>query len=39
MQESLTERIQELEKRISGAEDSIKNIDTTKKMQNAKRPP
>jgi hypothetical protein len=27
----------EIEERISGAEDSIGNMDTTKKMQNAKR--
>jgi predicted nucleic acid-binding Zn-ribbon protein len=31
-------RIQEIEERISGAKDSIENIDTTiKKMQNAER--
>jgi hypothetical protein len=34
---SITNRIQEMEERISGVEDSIENIDTTKKMQNAKR--
>jgi prefoldin subunit 5 len=34
----ITNRIQEMEERISGAEDSIGNIDTTiNKMQNAKR--
>jgi hypothetical protein len=34
---SITNRIQETEERISGAEHSIENIDTTiKKMQNAK---
>ena len=34
---SITNRIQEIEERISGAEDSIENIDTTvKEMQNAK---
>jgi hypothetical protein len=27
--ESITNRIQEIEKRISGAEDTIENIDTT----------
>jgi predicted nucleic acid-binding Zn-ribbon protein len=32
---SITNRIQELEKRISGAEDTIENIDTTVK-ENAK---
>jgi TolA-binding protein len=36
--ESIGNRIQEMEQRISGAEDSIENMDTTiKKMQNAKR--
>jgi hypothetical protein len=35
---SISNRLQEREERISGAEDSIENIDTTiKKMQNAKR--
>jgi TolA-binding protein len=37
---SITNRIQEMEDRISGAEDSIENMDTTIKkckMQNAKR--
>jgi predicted nucleic acid-binding Zn-ribbon protein len=39
---SISNRIQEMEERISGAEDSIENIGTTikiksKKMQNAKR--
>ena len=35
---SISNRIQEMEERISGAEDSIENICTTiKKMQNAKR--
>jgi prefoldin subunit 5 len=34
---SITNRIQEMEERISGAEDSIENMDTTKKIQNAKR--
>jgi predicted nucleic acid-binding Zn-ribbon protein len=35
---SITNRIQEIEERISSAEDTIENIDTTaKKMQNAKR--
>ena len=34
---SISNRIQEMEERISGAEDSIENISTTKKMQNAKR--
>jgi hypothetical protein len=33
---SMTNRIQEIEERISGAEDTIENIDTIKKMQNAK---
>jgi predicted nucleic acid-binding Zn-ribbon protein len=34
---SITNRIQEIEERISVAEDSIENIDTqSKKMQNAK---
>ena len=34
----ISNRIQEMEERISGAEDSIENICTTiKKMQNAKR--
>jgi predicted nucleic acid-binding Zn-ribbon protein len=34
---SITNRIQEIEERPSGAEDTIENIDTTvKKMQNAK---
>jgi hypothetical protein len=34
---SITNRIQEIEERISGAEDTRENIDTTKKMRNAKR--
>ena len=34
---SISNRIQELEERISGVEDSIGNMDTSKKMQNAKR--
>ena len=36
---SISNRIQEMEERISGAEDSIENIGTTikKKTQNAKR--
>ena len=35
---SITNRIQEIEERISGAEDTIANIDTTvKEKQNAKR--
>ena len=34
---SISNRIQEMEERISGAEDSIENIGTTKKMQNAER--
>jgi hypothetical protein len=29
---SISNRIQEMEERISGAEDSIENMDTTKKM-------
>jgi hypothetical protein len=34
---SITNRIQQIEKRISGTEDSIENIDTTgKEMQKAK---
>jgi hypothetical protein len=33
---SISQRIQEMEERISGAEDSIENMDTTKKMKNAK---
>jgi ppGpp synthetase/RelA/SpoT-type nucleotidyltranferase len=34
---SITNRMQEMEERISGAEDSIENIDATiKKMQNTK---
>jgi predicted nucleic acid-binding Zn-ribbon protein len=35
--ESISNRIQEMEEKISGAEDSIENIGTTKKMENAKR--
>jgi prefoldin subunit 5 len=36
---SIRNRTQEMEERISGAEDSIENMGTTiKKMQNAKRP-
>jgi predicted nucleic acid-binding Zn-ribbon protein len=34
---NISNRIQEKEERISGAEDFIENISTTKKMQNAKR--
>ena len=34
---SISNRIQKMEERISGAEDSIENISTTKKMENAKR--
>ena len=35
---SISNRIQEMEERISGAEDSIENISTTiKEMKNAKR--
>ena len=34
---SISNRIQEMEERISGAEDSIGNMDTTKKMQKTKR--
>jgi predicted nucleic acid-binding Zn-ribbon protein len=35
---SISNKIQEMEERISGAEDSIENMGTTiKKMQNAKR--
>jgi chromosome segregation ATPase len=34
---SISNRIQEMEERISGAEDSIENMGTTKKVQNAKR--
>jgi hypothetical protein len=39
MDASITNRIQEIEERISGAEDSIENMDTTikKKLENAKR--
>jgi predicted nucleic acid-binding Zn-ribbon protein len=33
---SITNRIQEIEERISGAEDTIENIDTTVKTQKAK---
>jgi hypothetical protein len=33
---SIRNRIQEIEERIPGAEDTIENIDTTKKMQKAK---
>ena len=33
---SISNRIQEMEERISGAEDSIESMDTTKKMQNPK---
>jgi hypothetical protein len=35
---SISNRIKEMEERESGAEDSIENMDTTKKMQNAKTP-
>jgi hypothetical protein len=34
---SISNRIQEMGERISGAEDSIGNMDTTKKMQKTKR--
>jgi hypothetical protein len=34
---SISNRIQDMEERISGAEDSIENMDTSKKMQNGKR--
>jgi hypothetical protein len=35
---SITNKMQEMEERISAVEDSIENMDTTiKKMQNAKR--
>ena len=34
---SITNRIQEIKERIADAEDTIENIDTTKKMSNAKR--
>ena len=35
---SITNRIEEIEERISGAEDTIENIDTSvKEIQNAKR--
>ena len=34
---SISNRIQEMEEKISSAEDSIENISTTKTMQNAKR--
>jgi chromosome segregation ATPase len=34
---SISNRIQEMEEIISGAEDSIENISTTKKMKNANR--
>ena len=33
---SITNRIQVIEERISGAEDTSENIDRTKKMKNAK---
>ena len=33
---SITNRIQEIEERSSGAEDTIENIDISKKRQNAK---
>jgi flagellar biosynthesis/type III secretory pathway protein FliH len=33
---SISNRIQEIEERISGAEDALENVDTTKKMKNAK---
>jgi hypothetical protein len=35
---SITNRIQEIEERNSGTEDTIKNIDTTKKMQKTPNP-
>ena len=34
---SINNRIQEMEEKISGAEDSVGNMDTSKNMQNAKR--
>jgi predicted nucleic acid-binding Zn-ribbon protein len=34
---SISNKILEMEERISGAEDSIENIGTTKKMENPKR--
>jgi hypothetical protein len=34
---NISNRIQEMEERISGTEDPIENISTTIKMQNAKR--
>jgi hypothetical protein len=34
---SISNILKEMEERISGAEDSIENMDTTKEMQNAKR--
>ena len=34
---SISNRIQEMEERIFGAEDSIENIEKKKKMKNAKR--
>jgi hypothetical protein len=37
MDANITNRIQEIEERISGAEDTIENIDTTKKVLKAKK--
>jgi hypothetical protein len=34
---SISNRIQEIEERISGTEDSIENMNTSKKIQNSKR--
>jgi hypothetical protein len=34
----ISNRIQEMDEKISGAEDSIESMDTTKKMQNPKTP-
>ena len=35
---NISNRIQKMEERISGAEDSIENMDTTKKMQKQNAP-
>jgi hypothetical protein len=35
---SITNRMQEIEEKLLGAEDTIENIDTTKKMQKASNP-
>ena len=35
---SVTNRIQEIEERISGVEDTVEEIDTTVKIQNIKTP-